>query len=170
MKGKYIVWGSVLAGLGAIGWYIAKQARYASKLDYEVTGYKLISIGANGARIDLQLTLFNRGKLKMFIKTLKLNLYAEDNFVSTIYAGQGVTIMPNENTDTYVQLLLNPKILLQSAGNVLVGLGQNSQGWKNINMRVEGHATIAQGVVPFFIPIKYRFKLSDITDSFKTED
>ncbi len=169
MKGKYIVWGSVLAGLGAIGWYISKQARYASKLDYEVTGYKLISIGVNGARIDLQLTLFNRGKLKMFIKTLKLNMYAENNFVSTIYAGQGVTIMPNEDTDTYVQLLLNPKILLQSAGNVLVDLGQNNQGWKNINMRVEGHATVAQGVVPFYIPIKYSFKLSDITDSFKDD-
>lgn len=167
MKGKYLVWGSVLAGLGAIGWYITKQARLASKLDYEITGYKVVSIGVNGARIDLQLTLFNRGKLKLFIKTLKLNLYAENNFVSTIYAGQGVTIMPNENTDTYVQLLLNPKILLQSAGNVLVDLGQNNQGWKNINLRVEGHATVAQGAIPFRLPIKYSFKLSDITEAMK---
>ena len=167
MKGKYIVWGSVLAGLGAIGWYIAKQARLASKLDYEITGYRVVSIGVNGARIDLQLTLFNRGKLKLFIKTLKLNLYAENNFVSTIYAGQGVTIMPNEDTDTYVQLLLNPKILLQSAGNVLVDLGQNNQGWKNINLRVEGHATVAQGAIPFRLPIKYSFKLSDITEAMK---
>jgi hypothetical protein len=167
VKGKYIVWGGALAGLGAIGWYIAKQASYASKLDYEVTGYKVVSLGLDGARIDVQLTLFNRGKLKMFIKTLKLNLYAENNFVSVIYAGQGVTILPNEDTDTYVQFLLNPKILLQSAGNVLVDLGQNNQGWKNINLRVEGHATVSQGVVPFYIPIKYSFKLSDITEAMK---
>ena len=167
MKGKYLVWGSVLAGLGAIGWYIAKQAKLASKLDYEITGYRVVSIGLQGARIDCQLTLFNRGNLKLFIKTLKLNLYAEGNFVSTIYAGQGITIMPNENTDTYVQFLLNPKTVLQSAGNVLVDLGQNNQSWKNINLRVEGHATVAQGAIPFRLPIKYSFKLSDITEAMK---
>tara|TARA_R110001592_G_scaffold79638_5_gene238034 strand:- start:779 stop:1285 length:507 start_codon:yes stop_codon:yes gene_type:complete len=167
VKGKYIVWGSIIGGLSAVGWYIAKQAKLASKLNYEITGYKVISIGTEGARVDLQLTLFNSGKLKLFIKTLKLNLYAEGNFVSTIYAGQGVTIMPNENTDTYVQLLLNPKILLQSAGNVLVNLGENNQGWKNINLRVEGHATVAQGVIPFRLPIKYSFKLSDVTEAMK---
>lgn len=153
----------MLAGLSALGWYITKQARYASKLDYKVTGYKVKSIGLEGARIDLKLTLFNKGKLEIFIKRLKLNVYSENNFLATIYAGQGISILPNKDTETSVQLLLNPKVLLQSAGNIAVNISDT--GWKNIVLKLDGSATIAQGVIPFYIPIKYSFKISELTES-----
>ncbi len=163
MKEKYLAWGGVLSGLGFLGWYVSKQIRYSQKLEYKVSGYKLISIGLNGARIDLQLTLSNKGRLEIFVKKLKLNIFSEGNFLATIYAGQGITVLPKKETETSVQILLNPKVLLQSTGNIILNIGD--EGWKNIPLTIDGSATIAQGVVPFFIPIKYSFKISDLKQS-----
>jgi len=163
VKGKYLVWGSVLSGLGFLGWYLNKQATYAKKLEYKVTGYKLVAVGLEGARIDLNVSLFNKGKLEIFIKRLKLNVFAEGNFIATIYNSEGVTVLPNADTQSTIQIILNPTVLLQSAGNILSNISTTNKGWENIVLTIDGNASIAQGVIPFYVPIKYSFKLSELS-------
>jgi LEA14-like dessication related protein len=161
MNKKFIKIGLGLGALALGGYYIYGQAMLANKVDWEVTSYKLRSIALEGARIDLKLQIKNKGKFKITIKRMKINIYSEGNFLATLYAGEGIIVLPNSTSETTIQILLNPKVALQSIGSTITTM---DEGWKNINITLDGNATILSGVVPFFIPIKYTFKLSELVE------
>ena len=92
-KGLYIGLGVGVLALG--GWYAYTKAILANKISYDITGYKLRSIAVEGARVDLKLKVINKGALKLTLKSMKINVFAEGKFLATIYAGQGIIIMPN---------------------------------------------------------------------------
>ena len=158
-KGLYIGLGVGVLALG--GWYAYTKAILANKISYDITGYKLRSIAVEGARVDLKLKVINKGALKLTLKSMKINVFAEGKFLATIYAGQGIIIMPNSTTETTLQILLNPKVALQNIGSTITNM---QDGWKNVNINLDGNLTMLSGVVPFFIPIKYNLKLSEVAE------
>ena len=155
-KGLYIGLGVGALALG--GWYAYTKAMLANKISYDITGYKLRSIALEGARVDLKLQVENKGALKLTLKRIKINIFVEGKFLATVYAGEGLIIMPNSSTETTLQILLNPKVALQTIGSTV------TNSWKNVNIKLDGNLTMLSGVVPFFIPIKYNLKLSEVAE------
>ncbi len=158
-KGLYIGLGVGALALG--GWYAYTKAMLANKISYDITGYKLRSIALEGARVDLKLQVANKGALKLTLKRIKINIFVEGKFLATVYAGEGLIIMPNSSTETTLQVLLNPKVALQTIGSTVTNM---QDSWKNVNIKLDGNLTMLSGVVPFFIPIKYNLKLSEVAE------
>ena len=129
MNKKYFWIGGIVTAIGAATWYVSNQWKLIDKLCFNVTGYNVISIAAQGAEVELNLSVRNLGKL-----TIKVN----------------------------------PKMMIQNIGTVL----QNSSitdGWKNIELSMDGGAYLSKGVIPFYIPIKYDFKLSSLIEGSDVE-
>jgi hypothetical protein len=163
MNKKYLWIGGVVAALGGVAWYAMNQVKMIDKLCFNVTGYKIISIAAQGAKINLNLSVRNLGNLKIKVKKFKFNIFADEEFLATAYSDVALNINPKDIGSTTIQILLNPKMMLQNIGSVL----QNSsatEGWKNIILSMDGGISLSKGGIPFYIPIKYGFKLSELTE------
>lgn len=169
MNKKYLVIGGVVAALGGVAWYASNQIKLIDKLKYSVTGYDIVSISPNGARVDLKIGIENTGLLKLKVKQLKLNVFAENKFIATAYSDKVMSINPNQTEETSIQILLNPKILIQNLGSILMNTsistvsGGGIDAWKNINLKIDGSISISKGGIPFWIPIVYGFKLNEFT-------
>lgn len=163
MNKRYIILGSLAALLAAGGWYAMNQVKLVEKLEYGVTGYKIISISAEGARIDLDLAVTNNGNLKIKVKKFKFNIFADEKFIATAFSDTLLEINPKEVGTTKVQVLLNPKLLLQNVGSVLQGSSMG-MGWKNIVLTMDGGLHVSKGSIPFYVPLELSFKLSEFTE------
>jgi hypothetical protein len=168
MNKKYLIVGGLLAGVGALGWYGYNMYKLTDKLCFNVTGYKIRSISLQGARVDLTLSVRNLGTLSVKIKKFKFNVYSQDKFLATAYSDELLDIQPASIGKTTVQILLNPKMLMQNIGNILVQSSQTN-GWKNIPLVMDGGIHVSKSGIPFYIPIVYEFKLDDFIEAEETE-
>ena len=163
MNKKYLIIGGVIAAIGGIAWYANNQYKLTDKLSYSVTGYKIVAISQNGARVDLKIGIENKGVLKVKLKRLNLNIFSEGKFIATAFSEETVKIEPNTSAEMTIQMLLNPKVLLRNLGSVLLD-ASTSAGLKNIQLKIDGSLTVSKGGIPFRIPIIYSFKLSEFTE------
>lgn len=168
MNKKWIIVGSVIAGLSALGWYGYNMYMLTDKLCFNVTGYKVRSIALEGARVDITLGVRNLGTLSVKIKKFKFNIYSGDKFLATVYSDEVLDIKPAAIGKTTVQILLNPKMMVQNIGSVLVQSSQTS-GWKNIPLLMDGGIHVSKAGIPFYIPFIYEFKLNDFIEDEQTE-
>tara|TARA_R110000787_G_scaffold44415_4_gene109008 strand:- start:871 stop:1386 length:516 start_codon:yes stop_codon:yes gene_type:complete len=166
---KTLIVGSIIAGLGALAVYGYNMYLLTDKLCFNVTRYKIRSIAAQKVRIDLTLGVRNLGSLSIKIKKFKFNIYSGNKFLATVYSDEILDIKPATIGKTTVQLLLNPKQLLQNIGNILIDSSQ-SGGWKNIPLLMDGGIYMSKLGIPFYIPIKYEFKINDFEEDTETED
>jgi hypothetical protein len=163
MKNKHLILGGIAVLIAGGVWYGVNQVTLISKLKYSVKGYKIISISAEGARIDLTLAVTNESKLSLKVKKFKLNVFADDKFMATAYSDELLEIKPNDIGTTTVQVLINPKLMIRNIGAVL----QDSSaglGWKNIMLTLDGGLNVSKGGIPFYVPLKISFKLSSFTE------
>jgi hypothetical protein len=58
--------------------------------------------------------------------------------------------------------------MLQNVGAVLQH-SSSTDGWKNITLSLDGGLNISKGGIPFYIPISYGFKLSQLTEGEEVE-
>lgn len=166
MEKKRLWIGAAIVGAAAGIWYVVNQVKLIDKLCYYVTGYKVVSLAAQGARIDLDLSVRNLGKLKVKVKKFKFNVFADGEFIATAYSDQQFMILPNQVGSTSFQILLNPKSMLQNIGATL----QNAEyGWQGVEITLDGGVFLSKGGIPFYIPITYPFKLSEFTKSSEVE-
>lgn len=163
MKNKHLILGGLAVLVAGGVWYGVNQAALISKLEYGVKGYKIVSISAQGARVDLELAVTNKSKLYLKIKKFKLNVFADDKFMATAYSDELLEIKPNSIGTTTVQILINPKLMLRNIGSVLQDSSLAS-GWKNIMLTLDGGLNVSKGGIPFYVPLQLSFKLSSFTE------
>jgi hypothetical protein len=165
---KNLIIGGIVAGVSALALYGYTMYKLTEKLCFNVTGYKIRSISLEGAKIDLSLAVRNLGNLSLKVKKFKFNIYSEDKFLATVYSDVLLDIKPNGIGKTTVQILLNPKSLVQNIGSILSQSSQTN-GWKNIPLLMDGGVSLSKGGIPFYIPIVYDFKLNDFIEDKETE-
>lgn len=168
MNKKYLLVGGIIAGAAALGWYGYNQYKLTEKLCFNVTGYKIVSIGLSGARVDLTLSVRNLGNLAVKVKKFKINVFADDRFMATAYSDEILDIKPNQAGKTTVQILLNPKLLLKNVGTVLQQ-SSSTYGWKNITLLLDGGISVSKAGIPFYIPFIYPYKMSDFIEDQEVE-
>lgn len=167
MNKNWLKVGGIILGIGALGWYGYQQYKLTDKLCFNVTGYRIVSIGVQGARIDLTLSVRNLDRFAIKIKKFKFNFYAEEKFVATIYSDQVLDIRPNDTSSTTVQILLNPKHLISNVGSILQSSA--NVGFKNMLIKIDGGMFLSKAGIPFYVPIIYSFRLSEYIENEETE-
>lgn len=163
MSKKYFIIGGVIAAIGGLAWYANNQYKLSWKLVYSVIGYKIISISKEGAKVDLKVNIENKGELQIKLKRLKLKVFADDKFMATAFTDIPVYIEPKKSVETTIQILF-PKSLLKNIAAIILDTASASSDLKNMNLKVDGSLSVSKGGFPFWIPVKYSFKLSEFTE------
>lgn len=163
MNKKYILIGAISALVISGAAYAYHQYKLIDKLCFNVTGYKIASVSSSGVIIDLNLAVKNLGGLNVKVNSFSFDIYADNKFLAKASSDEILNIQPRDIGTTTVRIKLNPKDLLQNVGSVLQGNISN-KGWKNIKLSISGGLNVKKGILPFYIPVKYDFRLSEYTE------
>lgn len=168
MSKKTIIISSILVGVGALALYGYNMYKLTDKLCFNVTKYKVRSISLQNARIDLTLNVRNLGALAIKVRRFTFKVYSEGVFLGEIYSNEILDITPNNSGDTTVQLLFNPKTLVNNAKNIILD-SISGDGLKNIPFSMRGGISVSKAGIPFYIPFIYDFKLGDFIEGEESE-
>lgn len=168
MSKKYILLGSIAALVAGGAAYVYHQYKLIDKLCFNVVGYNIESFSSKGAKINLTLAVKNLGSLSIKIKKFKFNVFGDDKFLATAYSDTVLDIKPNKVGKTTVEIFLNPQDMISNIGSILQS-SSSTGGWKNITLSMKGGINVQKGIIPFYIPITYKFKLSELTEGSEVE-
>lgn len=167
MNKKWLIVGGIVAGIGAIGWYGYQQYLLTSKLCFNVTGYRIVSLSARGTTLELTIGVRNLGSLSVKVRRFNFDIFAENKFVANVSSNQPLDIRPADIASTKVRITINPKMLLQNLGSILQSSSQ--LGLKNMRINMRGGLHVTKSGIPFYIPVVYNFQLSDYIEEEETE-
>jgi LEA14-like dessication related protein len=160
MNKKTFIIGSLLLGAAATAWWVKNQIDLMGKLYYSVESYSVKSISKRGVVVVLNMKIKNKGAFDIGLKGYKMDIYGDGNFLAKAVSTQEVNIKPFSETILPIDLVINPKLLLQNIGGTLSG----ASDWKNIYLEMKGTVRVQKGIVPFPIPIKYGYTLKEISE------
>lgn len=165
MNVKWLKIGGLITAIGAIGWYGYQQYLMTDNLCFNVVGYKIVSVGINGTRVDLTVSIKNLGKLDVKVNKMKVNVFSEgDRFIATAFSDQKFEIKPLETSKTKVQILVNPRLLMKNIGGVLGDATGAGSSWRNIPLTLDGGVSVSKMGIPFYIPFVTTYRLSDFIE------
>jgi LEA14-like dessication related protein len=163
----------VFVGLGFLGvgaavfWYIANQLNLAKKTCIKPVGYKIQKISAEGTIIRLNLIIKNKGSFELTVTKYSFDVFGNGQKLASANSVNNIKILPNSETELYLDLTFTPKILLENVGNILQGLGGSS--WKDILLNLRGKVNCNKNIIPFIVPIDYSFTLDSVASSEESE-
>jgi LEA14-like dessication related protein len=163
---KKAIWiGAGLLGLSAMAWYVNSQVRLIKRICVKAVGHSVKVLGLNGTTVQIKLRIHNMGELSIEVKKYKFKIEGNGTYIATAYSDIPVSITPHGTTDVSFDVVLNPKTLIKNLGTIVSG----SSEWQNIEIGVNGGIVAQKSGLPFYVPVKYRFKIKDITEGKKGE-
>jgi LEA14-like dessication related protein len=160
MNKKVFIIGSLLLGAAATAWWVKNQITLMGKIRYSVKSYTVKSISTRGIVVVLNMTVKNKGAFEIDVTGYDMDIYGDGNFLIRAVSNQEVKIKPFSETILPVDLIINPKLLLQGIGGTLSG----ASDWKSIYLEMRGSVKVRKGIIPFPVPIKYGYTLKEIAE------
>lgn len=147
MNKKLLVIGVVLF-LGTAGLYIKKTIDLAKRLRFKLIGYKVVKLGLKSTTIEGLLEIKNEDKLEVTLKSLNLDVYANNIFISKIKQKQNAVIVPNKTVNVSLRADLNPTEILSNLGSIVVG----SAALDDVELSFKGRITVLLKGIPVVVP------------------
>lgn len=154
--GLLVVGGAVL--IGGIGTYLYQQYLLTNYLCYGIKGFKFRKVGIDNTIVDLNLKVENKADLKIDIKRMMLDIYANGTYIATINQDVTSSINPYETTLLPMSVSFNPKQVLGSVINIL-----GASPFKETSFRFKGKVVVKKFGIPIPIPFDFTYSVTEMT-------
>lgn len=156
-KTKIIVAASVITLLAGLGIYSWRQYQLLDKLCYSVKRFRVLKFGITNTVVALDLIIKNLGSLDLDVKSISIDVYAKDVFVTRIVQTFPVKILPEKTSSLPLQIALNPKEVLKGAGGILANTNINQ-----IPLTFNGKAVVTKFGIPIGIPFDMTYTIAEL--------
>lgn len=160
MNKKTFIVGALLLGVAATAWYIKNQIDLIGKISYSVKGYILRKLTLQSTIITVKVAVENKGAIELKVRGYDFNVYGDGNYLVRATSNRHFTLQPYESTDIEVDIVIDPKLLVKSLGQLITSLSN----WKEIYLELKGSIKVSKAGIPFKVPFKYGFKLKEFTE------
>jgi len=157
MNRKTVLLGVFALGLGALSFYGYKQYKAVKGVKFEVIGYQIKSINLQQTVLDLTLAFTNTTDLGFDVTSYSFDIRGNEKYVGSSDSKELITVDANKVNTLKAEVVIPNKIALQSASK---SIGES--GLKNVLITIKGGVNVKKGILPFYIPINYSFKISDL--------
>ena len=138
---------SVVALMGAIGFYLYKQTVYAKYLCYSISDVNIKEASISKVSLGLNYKIKNIDKLKIAITSLKIKVYVNGNFATTIEQNSPIKIEPFTETIIPMSIAFSPQDLASDLGYILLGGGYN-----DVRIQFKGKVKVKKLGISFNLP------------------
>lgn len=150
---KKLIFGGI--GLVAIGYALYKYFSVQSKLlmdyEYKIVNIKPIKISLTELTFDITIRFISKSDIEAEIQQIYLDVFAEGNPVGFVTENKPFIIPAKGSSDISLRFSFEPKKILSSVTNILLGAGQR----KDLKFKLQGYATVKSGFIKKTLPISY---------------
>ncbi len=153
---KIFVWGTVILGATAVGIYFSQVAQMTKKLFYNYKGIKIKYATLKQVVLGVKIEVENRGRLAINVTGYNFNIYADNQYLTTVTTTQPFTIQPFEKSIIDFDANINPQSI-SGLANVFI----NSSSLNDVILTTDGTLTVEKFGFPIKLPIKYTEKVAN---------
>lgn len=150
--------------LGGVSFYFLNQYKKLKEfcVKFMKSNTKINSLGISKTDITLFFKLLNKSKVEATVDGYEFKIYINDNYVSTAYSLNKITINPESFSTIEVNVLFNPLQVLQIGLGNIGDIIANKRD--NFKIRIDGKLIGVKSVIKVNeIPISYDTDLKELT-------
>lgn len=106
---KALIIGGVVIGLGALAWYIYRQANLLLNFCFNFVGYKIHTLNRDKISIELKLSIKNRSGLDVTIDSYNFDVFMNGAFVTKIRSNKNQVIAKHSFSVLSLMVDVEPK-------------------------------------------------------------
>jgi LEA14-like dessication related protein len=148
-----------VTGIGIIVYaiyrYYQNQIGLVKKVDYKISGVKIVNLSKDSVSVDITATIYNATNIEATIEEVFLDFSINGIKVGNIQEAKQIVIKPLGTTDVTYRFSFDPKIVL---GNV-VNLITFSIQAKDVNFEANGYVKLKSDFVEYTAPFDYKGNL-----------
>lgn len=156
--------------IGSVSIYFLSQYKKIKDfcVNFKKSNTKINSLGISKTDITLFFELLNKSNVEATVDGYEFKIYVNNNYVSTAYSSNLITVNPKSFSTIEVNVLFNPLQILQiGLGNIGDILANKKE---NIKIRIEGRLIGVKSVIKVNeIPIVYDTDLKELTSDSEDE-
>lgn len=158
---KVLIIAGILGGLGALAWYLHRQANLLMQYCFNFTGYKIINLNRDRITIDLQLQMRNKSDLEITISGYQFEVFLNGAYVTKVSSNKIQKIAKNSFSTIILTLDVEPRKNKQLANWDV--LSRILLDFKNTKVRIKGDVSAtALGISAKDLNVDLEMKLKEM--------
>lgn len=153
-----IILGTSAIGLGYLAWYGKKQYDLINEtiwFDYDKESVRVIKLGLEDTRINLDYIIDNRGEFVAEVKEVNIAISSNGVPITKVQRSGDFSILPNTKVPFEITLRLNPTELIRNSKDL------NIMNYKEMPLTFKGSIKVKKMGIWIPIPINFTYKLRE---------
>jgi len=158
---KVLIISGILVGIGALAWYLKRQANLLMEYCFNMVGYNITTLTRDRITIELKLQIKNKSDLEVTVNSYDFSAYLNGAYVTKIRSNKPQKIAPKGFSVLYLLIDVEPRKNKDLSNWAF--LSQILFDVANIKVKIAGGVSVsALGISPGVIPVDVEMKLKQM--------
>jgi LEA14-like dessication related protein len=163
---KVLIISGILVGIGALAWYLKRQANLLMEYCFNFVGYKITTMTRDRITIELQLQIKNKSDLEVTINSYDFSAYLNGAYITKVRSKTPQKIAPKGFSVLSLLIDVEPRKNKDLANWAF--LSRILFDINNITVKISGGVNVsALGISPGVIPVNVEMKLKQMVPDSK---